>query len=103
MSEKKKKKYPTNFVGVQGTKKLKKEYKDNYGEHEEEEFAISILAQLLRHVDGSLRDRLLSKFVENDFEKADRLVELHLKYADKVEVIDEDIDREKAVCKNKFA
>ncbi|KAG6487001.1 hypothetical protein ZIOFF_055582 [Zingiber officinale] len=33
---------------------------------------------------GSRRDRLLSKFVENEFEKIDRLMELYMRYSDRV-------------------
>lgn len=33
---------------------------------------------------GSRRDRLLSKFVENECEKIDRLMELYIRYSDRV-------------------
>ena len=44
----------------------------------------SIIASLFRHVRGQPRDRLVGKFVENDHEKVDRLLELHFKYSNKV-------------------
>jgi len=50
-----------------------------------EEHVVSILASLLRNlceenVDAAMKGRLLTKFVENDHEKVDRLVELHCFY-----------------------
>lgn len=50
---------------------------------------------MLRNTKGSQKQRMLSKFVENDFEKVDRLMELHLKYLEKVEVIDREIEDQK--------
>lgn len=50
---------------------------------------------MLRNTKGSQKQRLLLKFVENDFEKVDRLMELHLKYLEKVEKIDKEIDDQK--------
>lgn len=41
---------------------------------------------------GSQRQRLISKFTENDHEKVDRLLELHFKYLEKVEAIDAKLD-----------
>jgi len=34
----------------------------------------------------------MTKFVENDMEKVDRLMELHFKYMEKVEMIDAEMD-----------
>ena len=59
---------------------------------EHEEHVCSIIASMLRNCKGPQRQRLLSKFTENDFEKVDRLLELHLKYLEKVEVIDREIE-----------
>ena len=58
--------------------------KKGTGTEEQEEHVTSIIASLFRHVGGGGRDRLVSKFVENDHEKVDRLLELHLKYKNKV-------------------
>lgn len=60
---------------------------------EHEEHVMSVIASMLRNCKGSQRQRLLSKFTENDHEKVDRLLELHLKYLEKVELIDKEIDR----------
>ncbi|XP_030759608.1 beta-catenin-like protein 1 [Sitophilus oryzae] len=59
---------------------------------EHEEHVCSIIASMLRNCRGSQRQRLISKFTENDHEKVDRLLELHFKYLEKVESIDETLD-----------
>lgn len=60
-----------------------------------EEHVCSIISSMLRNTKGSQKQRLLSKFVENDYEKVDRLMELHLKYLEKVEAIDRKIEDNK--------
>lgn len=57
-----------------------------------EEHVASTIISMLRNCKGPQRQRLLSKFTENNFEKVERLLELHLKYLDKVDVIDAEID-----------
>lgn len=59
-----------------------------------EEHVCSIIASMLRNCKGPQRQRLLSKFTENDFEKVERLLELHLKYLEKVDAVDAEIDDE---------
>lgn len=59
-----------------------------------EEHVISIIASMLRNCKGPQRQRLLSKFTENEFEKVERLLELHLKYLEKVDAIDDQIDED---------
>ncbi|KAI7744534.1 hypothetical protein M8C21_016208 [Ambrosia artemisiifolia] len=50
-----------------------------------EERLISLVASLFGGVlKGSRRERLLSKFVENEFEKIDRLMELYMRYSNRV-------------------
>ncbi|XP_053670119.1 beta-catenin-like protein 1 [Anopheles nili] len=61
---------------------------------EHEEHIVSIIASMLRNCKGSQRQRLLSKFTENDYEKVERLMELHRKYLDKVEIMDREIDQQ---------
>lgn len=51
---------------------------------------VSIIASMLRNCTGPQRQRLLSKFTENDYEKVDRLMELHFKYLEKVEEVEKD-------------
>lgn len=55
----------------------------NFAEH-----VVSIIASMLRNCKGQQRQRLLSKFTENDYEKVDRLMELHFKYLEKVEEVE---------------
>lgn len=57
-----------------------------------EEHVISIICSMLRNCKGSQRQRMLSKFTENEFEKVERLLELHLKYLEKVDAIDAELD-----------
>ncbi|EDW34482.1 GL22278 [Drosophila persimilis] len=61
---------------------------------EHEEHVSSVIASMLRNCKGTHRQRMLSKFSENDYEKVDRLLELHLKYLAKVEAIDKEIDQQ---------
>ena len=64
-------------------------------EQELEEHVSSIIASLFRNVQGAFRDRLVGKFLENDCEKVDRLMELHFKYKRRVTLADEEIRRER--------
>lgn len=73
----------------------KKNKKRLLSTEEFEEHLCSIISSMLRNSKGSQKQRLLSKFVENDFEKVDRLMELHLKYLEKVENIDREIENSK--------
>lgn len=48
---------------------------------EEEERSVSIISNLLQGVSrGTRRDRICAKFLENEFEKCDRLMELYDQY-----------------------
>lgn len=58
---------------------------------EHEEHVISIIAGILQHTTGPTRSRVLTKFEENDFEKVERLGELHFKYLEKVNAVDQSI------------
>lgn len=51
---------------------------------EHEEHVTSIIASLLRNTSGPGKDRIIGKFLENDHEKVDRLMELHLQYLNQV-------------------
>lgn len=61
---------------------------------EHEEHVCSIIASMLKNCKGSQRQRLLAKFTENEHEKVDRLLELHMKYLEKVEAIDKELDEQ---------
>uniref|UniRef100_A0A0A9XX76 Beta-catenin-like protein 1 n=1 Tax=Lygus hesperus TaxID=30085 RepID=A0A0A9XX76_LYGHE len=60
---------------------------------EHEEHVVSIIASMLRNCRGPQRARLLSKFTENDHEKVDRLLELHFKYIEKVDAVDNEVEQ----------
>ena len=49
---------------------------------------VSIVGSLLKFAADERLDRLVSKFVDDDFEKIDRLVELYLRYRDRVAAVD---------------
>ena len=53
---------------------------DEGAKAEEEERVVSIISSLLGSLGGSRRDRVAAKFVEAEFEKCDRLVELYTRY-----------------------
>ena len=55
------------------------------GEAEGEERGVSLVSSLMQGLArGSRRDRVAAKFVENEFEKCDRLMELYTRYTRRV-------------------
>jgi len=77
----------------------KKSQRGGTSAEEYQEHTISILASLLKNCTAGngaakQRDRLLSKFTENDHEKVDRLMELHANYLTKVKETDANIEKE---------
>ncbi|CAM8933474.1 unnamed protein product [Rhodiola kirilowii] len=71
----------------------KKNKKERYQE-ELEERILSLIASLFSGIlRGSRRDRLLSKFVEFEYEKIDRLMELYMRYSDRVKAETERISQ----------
>ncbi|XKL60497.1 hypothetical protein PGB90_007554 [Kerria lacca] len=70
----------------------KKNKKRTITVEEHEEHVLSIISSMLRHCRGPQRQRLMNKFTENDYEKVDRLLELHFKYLTKVELIDKEVE-----------
>ena len=61
-----------------------KKGEENTGQ-EEEEHTVSVISNLFQGLSrGSRRDRVAAKFVENEFEKCDRLMELYNRYLTKV-------------------
>eukprot|EP00743_Colponemidia_sp_Colp-15_P002770 GILK01002998.1.p1 GENE.GILK01002998.1~~GILK01002998.1.p1 ORF type:complete len:543 (-),score=135.01 GILK01002998.1:59-1645(-) len=57
-------------------------------EKEDDEHILSCLSWLVRLTEGEPHLRVLYKFKENDFEKLERLVEMHQTYAEKVAMAD---------------
>lgn len=71
----------------------KKKKKESYQE-ELEERIISLIASLFAGITrGSRKERLLSKFVENECEKIDRVMELYLRYSDRVKAETERLNK----------
>jgi len=75
---------------------------------EHEEHVVSITASLFKNCtvgNGATkqRDRLLSKFTENDHEKVDRIMELHDKYSTKADSAEAKIRREMKVLREDFS
>ena len=48
--------------------------------------------------DSEHRLRLVAKFIENDYEKVDRLLEMRENYEAKVSIVDREIKARKQVC-----
>eukprot|EP00038_Savillea_parva_P010860 m.193312 g.193312 ORF g.193312 m.193312 type:complete len:601 (-) comp18896_c0_seq1:31-1833(-) len=66
-------------------------------EAEYEEHTVSIVSSLVRTLrDPALAMRVLRKFVESDFAKLERLIELHIKYLDRVRQCEEGLKAERA-------
>ncbi|XP_066584208.1 beta-catenin-like protein 1 [Prorops nasuta] len=101
----------TKFVDILGLRTIfplfmktpAKNRRKIFSAEEHEEHVISIIGSLLRNCKGQQRQRLLSKFTENDCEKVDRLMELHFKYLDKIEAVErslkDDEDEEESYLK----
>lgn len=88
------------FVEVYGLRSLfpafmktpKRILKAGGSEMEHEEHVTSIILSLFKNVQGaSHRERLIGKFVENDHEKVERLMELHFKYQRRVREADRQV------------
>ncbi|KAL5574297.1 hypothetical protein UlMin_023894 [Ulmus minor] len=77
----------TAFAAFMGKIPINKKNKKERYEEELEERIISLISSLFAGIlRGSRRERLLSKFVENECEKIDRLMELYMRYSDRVKV-----------------
>ncbi|KAK9733001.1 hypothetical protein RND81_04G037400 [Saponaria officinalis] len=75
----------TAFVAFMGKILITKKHKGERYQEELEERIISVISSLFAGIlRGSRRERLLSKFVENECEKIDRLMELYVRYSDRV-------------------
>lgn len=61
-----------------------------------EEHCLSIILALLNNCKTENKKRVLGKFIECDYEKTDRLLELHFKYAEKLLKCDSVIKKERA-------
>ncbi|KAF5186105.1 Beta-catenin-like protein [Thalictrum thalictroides] len=80
----------TVFAAFMGKIPVSKKNKKESQQEELEERLISLIASLFGGIlRGSRRERLLSKFVENECEKIDRLMELYVRYSDRVKAASE--------------
>ena len=95
------------FIEVYGLRSLfpafmkppKKSKKADTSEFEHEEHVCSIIGSLFSNTHNlAHRERLVGKFVENDCEKVDRLMELHFKYLRRVRNVEEQLHREKRMA-----
>lgn len=83
----------TVFAAFMGKIPMSKKNKKERFQEELEERIISLIASLFGGIlRGSRRERLLSKFVENECEKIDRLMELYTRYSDRVKAETERMD-----------
>ena len=74
---------PGNTSGCVGQVQQSKD--EGGAEAEGEERVVSIVSSLMQGLArGSRRDRVAAKFVENEFEKCDRLMELYTRYTRRV-------------------
>ncbi|CAL1405866.1 unnamed protein product [Linum trigynum] len=75
----------TAFSAFMGKIPMSKKNKKESYQEELEERIVSLMASLFGGIlRGTRRERLLSKFVENECEKIDRLMELYIRYSDRV-------------------
>lgn len=84
----------TAFAAFMGKIPINKKNKKERYHEELEERIVSLIASLFGGIlRGSRRERLLSKFVENECEKIDRLMELYMRYSDRVKAETERMDQ----------
>lgn len=84
----------TAFAAFMGKIPISKKHKKERFREELEERVISLISSLFAGIlRGSRRERLLSKFVENECEKIDRLMELYVRYSDRVKAEAERLDQ----------
>jgi len=93
------------YVEILGLKTLfplfmktpKRNKKTGHTENDHEEAIVSIIGNLMRNLSGSLKRRLVDKFVELDHAKTERLLELHFKYAEKMEIAEIEVEEQAAI------
>ncbi|CAN6464141.1 unnamed protein product [Victoria cruziana] len=84
----------TAFAAFMGKIPVHKRNKKESYQEEMEERIVSLIASLFGGITrGSRRDRLLSKFIENECEKIDRLMELYMRYSNRVKAETERLDQ----------
>ena len=71
----------------------KKQKRKGVSVEQHEEHVVAVVASLLKNCKGSQKQRILSKFIEADHEKVERLMELHFKYMDRLSFTEERLRR----------
>ena len=71
----------------------KKQKRKGVSVEQHEEHVVAVVASLLKNCKGSQKQRILSKFIEADHEKVERLMELHFKYMDRLTFTEERLRR----------
>lgn len=75
----------TLFAAFMHRKAIKKRYRREHDRDRMEEWCCSVLVHLFCNLSDVALLRLMRKFMEKEFAKIDRVVELHVKYMDRVE------------------
>eukprot|EP01084_Bolivina_argentea_P153922 268360_1 len=88
----------TIFWAFMNRKKIKKKYKKDHNIDKIEEYLCCIMVHLFCNLCDINLLRLINKFKEKDYEKIERLIELHAKYMTKLE--DNDIKEKNQRIKN---
>ncbi|KAL3676980.1 hypothetical protein R1sor_026928 [Riccia sorocarpa] len=85
----------TLFAAFMGKVPLKSRNKGDRNPEEIEERVISLISSLFGGLTrGSRKERLLNKFTENEYEKIDRLMELYVRYSDRVKAESKRLDEQ---------
>jgi len=91
-----------HFVDVLGLKTLfaafmkkgSKKHKKEVDEPANDEHIVSCIAALFKNLNEDHLQRLVNKFAENEYEKVERLLELHSKYLHMVQMVDQRLQQE---------
>lgn len=83
--------FPLFMKPPKGNRKAGETRSDN------EENIISIITSLLQNCTGTHKERILQKFIENDNEKVDRLIEIYFKYLEKVQILDAKLEKKHVI------
>ena len=75
----------TIFSEFMNRKKIKKKYKKDHEKDKMEEYLCCIMVHLFCNLSDVNLLRLMKKFMEKDYAKIDRLIELHAKYVTRLE------------------
>ena len=83
------------FMAPRTIVSTKRKYKNDEDIEKVEEYCLLIILILIKQTKKANRARCLYKFIENNFEKIERLIELYFKYSEKMIRCDQQINKEK--------